>query len=254
MTKLFAPRGLAFWLTISLIAHLPLGAMIMARGEEEQTGELRPFMINLAGQQTRASGADISAQPVQTRSGATRTAPWRGAAVTPTPKQPLSGFTAAPHSAAAPPELQQAELPAKFPTDTASAIAGPVELPMTAEVANQTGADTATVVPSGELTTGAASGMPGSYAPPSYAAGNDPVYPPQARSHGWEGDVWLRLRIAADGSVNQIAIERTSLHAELDQAAVVAVKRWKFYPASRNGIAVEETVLLPLTFRLQPIE
>lgn len=65
-----------------------------------------------------------------------------------------------------------------------------------------------------------------------------PVYPPELLRAGIEGTVTFRLSIAADGAVVAAVIERSSGHAALDRAAEQAVKRWRFTPARRLGVAV----------------
>ena len=50
-----------------------------------------------------------------------------------------------------------------------------------------------------------------------------------------EGEVMLRVLVSVDGSPLKITIDRSSRHRELDQAAMQAVKRWKFNPEVKNG-------------------
>ena len=53
-----------------------------------------------------------------------------------------------------------------------------------------------------------------------------------------------------DGSALKVTVDKSSRHRELDQAAMQAVKSWKFNPEIRNGRAVEGWVLVPISFRL----
>jgi protein TonB len=64
------------------------------------------------------------------------------------------------------------------------------------------------------------------------------VYPPELLRAGIEGTVTFRLSIAADGTVAAATIERSSGFAALDRAAEQAVRRWRFTPARRLGVAV----------------
>lgn len=51
------------------------------------------------------------------------------------------------------------------------------------------------------------------------------VYPPLARSRGWEGTVLLGLRVESDGHLDKIRIERSSGYAVLDHSALNSLNR-----------------------------
>jgi len=78
-----------------------------------------------------------------------------------------------------------------------------------------------------------------------------PAYPELARQRGQEGQVVLLVNVDIRGNPTQVLVEASSAYALLDQAAIKAIQRWKFSPASRNGEAVSGTVRVPVTFRLQ---
>jgi len=78
-----------------------------------------------------------------------------------------------------------------------------------------------------------------------------PTYPELARQRGQEGQVVLLVSVDALGNPAKVSLEASSTHTLLDQAAITAILRWKFTPASRNGEAVPGTVRVPVTFRLQ---
>lgn len=78
-----------------------------------------------------------------------------------------------------------------------------------------------------------------------------PRYPESARRQGVEGTAMLKMRITAQGHVEEAQVERSAGHPDLDQAAVEAVRRWRFEPARRGGEAVAIWVVLPVEFRLQ---
>ena len=78
-----------------------------------------------------------------------------------------------------------------------------------------------------------------------------PPYPPQSRRIGEEGKVILRVFVTADGSAQQVEIKTSSGSDRLDESAQRTVRRWKFIPARRGGIAVESWVLVPIVFKLE---
>ena len=78
-----------------------------------------------------------------------------------------------------------------------------------------------------------------------------PDYPAAARDHRQEGRVVLRVLVAADGRPQEVSVARGCGFPLLDQAAVVAVQRWRFVPAQRDGAAVDAAVLVPITFKLR---
>jgi protein TonB len=51
--------------------------------------------------------------------------------------------------------------------------------------------------------------------------------------------------------VEQVAVARSSESALLDQAAVTAVQKWRFVPATQNGTPIAAQVMVPVVFRLQ---
>jgi len=82
-------------------------------------------------------------------------------------------------------------------------------------------------------------------------AGNpNPEYPASARRRGVEGRVVLLVDIRADGTVAGVEIAESSSHDALDAAAALAVRRWLFRPARRDGDAIDSRVRIPVVFRL----
>ena len=77
-----------------------------------------------------------------------------------------------------------------------------------------------------------------------------PPYPPAARRAGWEGAVALRVHVAADGSATSVEVRATSGHELLDEAAVKAVGRWRFSPATKAGRPIASLADLTVRFRL----
>ncbi len=91
------------------------------------------------------------------------------------------------------------------------------------------------------------------YVPPNSEQITDnekPHYPLVARRRGIEGVVLLRVTVGAQGNVLEIKVERSSGHDSLDDSARKSVKKWRFVPARRNGVAVQASVTVPVRFRL----
>ena len=78
-----------------------------------------------------------------------------------------------------------------------------------------------------------------------------PEYPKGARQRGEEGDITIELDVSSDGTVDGARIVASCGFAELEQAAIQAVKRARFTPARRGSAAVPATARLTLTFRLK---
>lgn len=79
-----------------------------------------------------------------------------------------------------------------------------------------------------------------------------PRYPRTALNRGIGGTVQVRATIAADGSVERMELATGSGNRDLDRAAMEAVRRWTFKPATRNGQPIVTDVLVPITFNPQP--
>jgi protein TonB len=78
----------------------------------------------------------------------------------------------------------------------------------------------------------------------------NPSYPTEAVQQGLEGRVILSVTIALSGKVTKVTVTESCGHKSLDQAALDAVRRWRFSPATRGGKPVEWTAQLPIRFRL----
>jgi len=78
-----------------------------------------------------------------------------------------------------------------------------------------------------------------------------PVYPLAARREQREGDVLLKVEVLENGLIGEITVARSSQSADLDAAAIDAVKQWRFEPAIRNGQAIQQVTLLPIRFDLR---
>ena len=77
-----------------------------------------------------------------------------------------------------------------------------------------------------------------------------PEYPRRARRLRWEGTTQLLVTVKQEGSPIAIAVQTTSGHELLDEAAKLAVWEWRFHPAKRNGVAEQGDLLVPIRFHI----
>ncbi len=92
-----------------------------------------------------------------------------------------------------------------------------------------------------------------SEAKPDYLQNPAPAYPEAARRRGHQGTVLLLANIDKSGVPVRINLEKSSGHALLDDAAIKAVKTWKFNPAKLGDMPIESTVRVPIKFNLNEI-
>ncbi|MEO8418859.1 MAG: TonB family protein [Methylophilaceae bacterium] len=78
-----------------------------------------------------------------------------------------------------------------------------------------------------------------------------PAYPTLSRRLGEQGKVVLRVLVTVNGDAEAVQVEAGSSSARLDQAALDAVKQWRFIPAKRNNQPVSAYVLVPVSFSLE---
>ena len=60
----------------------------------------------------------------------------------------------------------------------------------------------------------------------------------------------LEILVKADGKVGEVKLKESSGHKRLDEAAMRAVARWRFVPATQNGVAIDYWYLQDLEFKL----
>lgn len=84
--------------------------------------------------------------------------------------------------------------------------------------------------------------------PPKRFSTTPPVYPSLARMQHIQGDVTLDVLVDANGRPSTTKV--LSGPALLQQAAVSAVRQWKYQPGMLNGAAIPTHVSVTITFRL----
>lgn len=84
-------------------------------------------------------------------------------------------------------------------------------------------------------------------------SGNNPrpEYPRTAREAGWEGTVVLQILVLPDGTAGNVTLHKTSGYSILDEAALSAVRRWRFFPAMDGNFPIQSVARLPVRFDLK---
>ncbi len=89
---------------------------------------------------------------------------------------------------------------------------------------------------------------------PGYFRNQPPEYPQLAKQMRQEGLVILRVEIDQKGIPVQVEVKQGSGFPLLDQAALKAVKRWRFQPEQIGDSPVKSVVAIPVRFRLEDSE
>ena len=79
-----------------------------------------------------------------------------------------------------------------------------------------------------------------------------PRYPYESRRLKEQGTVVLDVMLAPDGHVERCAVRTSSGSPRLDNAALEAVRRWRWSPMIRDGVAVAVRGLVEIPFILSP--
>lgn len=77
-----------------------------------------------------------------------------------------------------------------------------------------------------------------------------PEYPSLALRRNWEGSVVLRIQVLASGRAGSVTVTKSSGKPQLDEAAVAAVKNWKFIPAKRGDTPIDGFATQTIDFKL----
>lgn len=85
----------------------------------------------------------------------------------------------------------------------------------------------------------------------AYLNNPKPSYPPLARRMGEEGKTTLRVLVSAEGLPERLELAESAGSPRLDDAALNAVRHWRFVPARQGEVAVAAWVRVPIAFRLE---
>lgn len=76
-----------------------------------------------------------------------------------------------------------------------------------------------------------------------------PVYSREAAKYNLAGNVRIKIKILKDSSIGKISLEGSSGYEILDNAALAAVRQWRFIPArDESGQSIESSILVPISF------
>jgi TonB family protein len=92
-------------------------------------------------------------------------------------------------------------------------------------------------------------GDTGCTVPPRAVYAPSPDYSDKGRKAKVEGTVTLRITVSKDGEAQDITVEK-KLGYGLDEEAVKVVKKWKFQAASRDGVPMDQRIVVQVNFRL----
>lgn len=91
----------------------------------------------------------------------------------------------------------------------------------------------------------------GAVTPPYLVSYTSPKYPPSVRNLEIEGDVYVKILVAADGKVKNVTLYKSSGNETLDSAAIKEVYQWRFRAAKDSyGNSMACNVILPVKFVL----
>ena len=86
--------------------------------------------------------------------------------------------------------------------------------------------------------------------PPRKLKDVKPIYPPSLRESGTSGKVGLKATIAVDGTVRDVQVVK-SVHPDLDNAAIEAVRQWVFDGTLLNCTPTEVTMNVSVDFGIE---
>ena len=87
-------------------------------------------------------------------------------------------------------------------------------------------------------------------ASPRYGENPKPSYPQEARNKEYQGQVLLKVEVLPNGRVGDVLVKESSDYEVLDQSALETLKKWRFIPAQKGGVAIPCWVNIPIKFQL----
>ncbi|WP_367874488.1 energy transducer TonB [Luteolibacter sp. Populi] len=87
--------------------------------------------------------------------------------------------------------------------------------------------------------------------PPVPVSKIQPTYPNSLLSKGTGGKVLVTCMVDESGKVVSATVKQSAGHPDLDKAAIAAVTKWKFKPASKGGRNVRASCVVPFNFEVK---
>jgi len=84
-----------------------------------------------------------------------------------------------------------------------------------------------------------------------YAGDFQPPYPPQLLRTGVEGKAVVKVLIGTDGRVKQVVIVSADDPLFADASERQALRRWRFRPATRDGVPIESWKQMTVRFEIR---
>ena len=78
-----------------------------------------------------------------------------------------------------------------------------------------------------------------------------PTYPEKARLQRWEDRLVVRYVIGTNGRVKEVIVLEPASRKVFDEAALAAIRHWRFRPLVEDGQAKEVVHELTVYYRLQ---
>lgn len=86
--------------------------------------------------------------------------------------------------------------------------------------------------------------------PPRVLTQSEPVYPLLMRASGLRGEVNVAFEVDIEGRVRNCHVTR-SLNPSFDDAAIEAVRRWRFEPGLADGVPTTTRMQVPVIFQIE---
>jgi len=91
----------------------------------------------------------------------------------------------------------------------------------------------------------------GAQVDPRYARALQPAYPGRAQREGIEGAVTVKILVGTDGRVKQVQQVSADDPAFYRATEEQALARWRFRPATRDGVPVESWRTMTVRFKME---
>lgn len=95
-----------------------------------------------------------------------------------------------------------------------------------------------------------AAGCASTSRPPDLVSAGGVVYPVEAKDKKVEGFVRVAYDVSVDGSVTNVRVIESDPPGVFDEAAVAAVRGWRFHPAISDGKPVVKELVSRVNFKL----